>query len=293
MVRRSAEPVPGAARTVTTDELHEVLPGAQVVFLALALSPATTGIIGAAELALMDDDAWLVNVARGGTSTPTPWWRPSRPGRSAAPHSTSPIPSRSPRATRCGSSPNCIVTPHTADTLDMIRPLLASGSGPTWCGSPPAGSWSACVDPVGRVLRADRAGPDGADGAHPPLSWGDTVGIGWCHTPRGHWCQREDTPGPTSIPGGRPVNVTTAPTATAVPFPTRRPAPPEPGASFVIDCAECEHRHTDVCDDCVVSLHRRPPARGRRGGRRGEARAVRLLEQAGLVPGVRHSRRVG
>ena len=36
VVRRQAEPVPGAARTVTTPELDGVLPGALVVFLALA-----------------------------------------------------------------------------------------------------------------------------------------------------------------------------------------------------------------------------------------------------------------
>jgi hypothetical protein len=86
------------------------------------------------------------------------------------------------------------------------------------------------------------------------------------------------------------VNVTTAPTATAVPFPTRRPAPE---ASFVIDCAECEHQHTDVCDDCVVSfiVDRRPEDAVVVDV--AEARAVRLLEQAGLVPGVRHSRRAG
>ena len=41
VVRRQAEPVPGAARTVTTAELDDVLPGALVVFLALALTPET------------------------------------------------------------------------------------------------------------------------------------------------------------------------------------------------------------------------------------------------------------
>ena len=66
VVRRQAEPVPGAARTVPVSSLGEVLSGSLVVFLALALTPETTGIIGAPELALMDETAWLVNVARGG-----------------------------------------------------------------------------------------------------------------------------------------------------------------------------------------------------------------------------------
>src|SRR6202011_2180220 len=50
VVRRNPAPLPGAARTVTTDALHDVLPGALVVFVALALTPETTGIIRAKEL---------------------------------------------------------------------------------------------------------------------------------------------------------------------------------------------------------------------------------------------------
>ena len=42
-----------------------MLPGALVVFVALALTPSTMGIIGPKELAAMDERAWLVNVARG------------------------------------------------------------------------------------------------------------------------------------------------------------------------------------------------------------------------------------
>ena len=66
--------------------------------------------------------------------------------------------------------------------------------------------------------------------------------------------------------------------------------PPE---SFTIDCADCAHRHTSVCDDCVVSfiVGRQPEDAIVVDVE--EARAVRLLEQAGLVPGVRHSRDVG
>ncbi len=67
-------------------------------------------------------------------------------------------------------------------------------------------------------------------------------------------------------------------------------APPE---AFTIDCADCTHQHTAVCDDCVVSfiVGRQPEDAIVVDVE--EARAVRLLEQAGLVPGVRHSREVG
>ncbi len=87
--------------------------------------------------------------------------------------------------------------------------------------------------------------------------------------------------------------VTTTPTAVPAPFPSRRPIEPVPPASFVVDCGECEHQHTEVCDDCVVSfiVDRRPEDAVIVDA--DEVRAVRLLEQAGLVPGVRHSRRAG
>ena len=45
--------------------LGEALAAPLVVFLALALTPGTERIIGAAQLAAMRPDAWLVNVARG------------------------------------------------------------------------------------------------------------------------------------------------------------------------------------------------------------------------------------
>jgi phosphoglycerate dehydrogenase-like enzyme len=47
------------------DELATLLPEAEVVVIATPLTDATRGLIGAAELALLPDDAVVVNVARG------------------------------------------------------------------------------------------------------------------------------------------------------------------------------------------------------------------------------------
>jgi phosphoglycerate dehydrogenase-like enzyme len=124
VVRRSPDPVPGAARTVTTDRLHEVLPGASVVILALALSPATTGIIGAEELALMDDDAVLVNVARGRHVDTDALVAALTAGAIGYACLDVTDPEPLPDGHPLWSLPNCLVTPHTADTWDMIRPLL-------------------------------------------------------------------------------------------------------------------------------------------------------------------------
>jgi hypothetical protein len=74
--------------------------------------------------------------------------------------------------------------------------------------------------------------------------------------------------------------------------PSDRDAEPGAGASFTIDCRDCAHQSSPVCEDCVVSfiVDRSPEDAVVIDA--GEARAVRLLEQAGLVPSSRH-RRVG
>jgi phosphoglycerate dehydrogenase-like enzyme len=125
VVRRQAQPVPGAARTLTTDRLDDALQGALVVFLALSLTPETTGIIGRRQLDLMDGDAWLVNVARGRivqTDALVEALR-ARAIAGAALDVTEPEPL--PDGHPLWSLPNCIITPHSADTWEMIMPLLA------------------------------------------------------------------------------------------------------------------------------------------------------------------------
>ncbi len=64
---------------------------------------------------------------------------------------------------------------------------------------------------------------------------------------------------------------------------------PEP---ITIDCGDCVHQGTSICDDCVVSfiVGRQPEDAVVVDA--DQARTVRMLERAGLVPGVRHSRRV-
>jgi len=61
--RRSSAEVPPHFRSVTTD-LHEALAMARVCFVALPHTPATDGLLGPEELALLEG-AFLVNVSRG------------------------------------------------------------------------------------------------------------------------------------------------------------------------------------------------------------------------------------
>lgn len=65
---------------------------------------------------------------------------------------------------------------------------------------------------------------------------------------------------------------------------------PEP---LLIDCDECVMQHTDTCDDCVVSfLCSRDPDEAVVIDV-AEARAMRVMGDAGLVPHLRHRRRTG
>jgi phosphoglycerate dehydrogenase-like enzyme len=125
VVRRQVEPLPGAARTIGADRLAEALPGARAVVLTLALTPQTRGLIGRPELAAMERDGWLVNVARGGLVDTGALLDALLAGQvgGAALDVTDPEPL--PTDHPLWDLPNCLITPHTADTEDMIRPLLA------------------------------------------------------------------------------------------------------------------------------------------------------------------------
>lgn len=72
----------------------------------------------------------------------------------------------------------------------------------------------------------------------------------------------------------------------------RHPSGSGDDQAFRVDCDECVMQHTEVCGDCVVSF-----VVGRSPGDAlivdvAEARAVRLLTNAGLLPSLRHEKRV-
>ena len=62
---------------------------------------------------------------------------------------------------------------------------------------------------------------------------------------------------------------------------------------LTISCDDCVMQYTSACDDCVVSFicDREPDDAVVIDA--DEARAVRLLSQAGLVPRLRYSRHAG
>jgi len=66
-----------------------------------------------------------------------------------------------------------------------------------------------------------------------------------------------------------------------------------PSESISISCDECVLNGSAACDDCVVTFLLDPPAADGIVVDVAEARAVRMLQRAGLVPELRFRRRVG
>ncbi|MCS5720530.1 D-isomer specific 2-hydroxyacid dehydrogenase family protein [Herbiconiux sp. CPCC 203407] len=126
VVRRSSDPVAAAGRTVSSDLLHEVLPEADVVVLAAALTAeGTSRMLGAREFELMRDSAYVVNIARGGLIETDALVEALMAGRIAGAALDVTDPEPLPDGHPLWSAPGAIITPHTADTPEMTSLLLA------------------------------------------------------------------------------------------------------------------------------------------------------------------------
>ena len=125
VVRRTANHLDGVDDVLEADRYADALPGADLVVLALALTPETEGIIAADELSLMESHAWLVNVARGRHVVTDDLVDALRDGVIGGAGldvtDPEPLPDRHP----LWSMPNCIITPHVGNTPEMAIPLLA------------------------------------------------------------------------------------------------------------------------------------------------------------------------
>ena len=92
--------------------MPDALPGADLVVLALALTPETEGIIGADELQLMEDHAWLINVARGRHVVTDDLVDALRDGVIGGAGLDVTDPEPLPPDHPLWSLPNCLITPH-------------------------------------------------------------------------------------------------------------------------------------------------------------------------------------
>ena len=126
VVRRHPEPMEGAAAVVGSDGLMDALEGVDGVVLALPLVPETIGIIGEAQLAAMESHAWLVNVARGAHVDTDALVAALRDGTIGGAGLDVTEPEPLPDGHPLWTLPNCVITPHTGNTSEMARPLLAA-----------------------------------------------------------------------------------------------------------------------------------------------------------------------
>lgn len=125
VVRRHAEPIDGVRRVVGQGELHAVLPTADAVVLACALTPETEGLIGATELHLMKSDAWLVNVGRGRLIVTDDLVAALRERRIGGATLDVTDPEPLPKEHPLWTLDNCLITPHIGNTRAMAVPLLS------------------------------------------------------------------------------------------------------------------------------------------------------------------------
>jgi phosphoglycerate dehydrogenase-like enzyme len=125
-VNRSGKPMHGAVLTGATDALPDLVPDADFVVLAPALTPKTHHLVDMKLLAHMKSDAWIVNVGRGGlidTDALVEALR-ARTIAGAALDVTEPEPL--PDGHPLWSLDNVIITSHTANTGRMAMPELAA-----------------------------------------------------------------------------------------------------------------------------------------------------------------------
>lgn len=124
VVRRHPAEMRGVTRVLGDDRIDDALAGAEVLLVALALTAETTGILDRRRLELLAVDAWVINMARGAHIVTDDLVGVLRDGRigGAALDVTDPEPL--PDGHPLWSLPNCIITPHVANTGEMARRSL-------------------------------------------------------------------------------------------------------------------------------------------------------------------------
>ena len=126
VIRNRPEPISGVAEVLPASRLHEPLADADLVVVALALTPETERIIDAAALEVMPSHSWLVNVARGRhidtDALVDALQRGSIGGAALDVTDPEPLTDGHPLWTL----PNALITPHVGNTPEMGIKLLAA-----------------------------------------------------------------------------------------------------------------------------------------------------------------------
>ncbi len=125
VVRNRAEAMDGVDDVLEADRYADALPGADLVVLALALTPDTEGLMGRNEFEMMESHGVLVNVARGKHVVTPDLVEALADGTIGAAGLDVTDPEPLPDDHPLWSMSNCIITPHVGNTPEMAKPLLA------------------------------------------------------------------------------------------------------------------------------------------------------------------------
>jgi phosphoglycerate dehydrogenase-like enzyme len=125
IVRRSGVIRNGVPRAFVSDEIGELVTGADFVVLALPLTGETRGMINAESLERMSPKTWLINVARGAHIVTADLVRALKEGviAGAALDVTDPEPL--PQNHELWDLSNCLITPHSANPPELAAPMFA------------------------------------------------------------------------------------------------------------------------------------------------------------------------
>lgn len=124
VIRRRPDKVEGADETLPPSALADVLPGTDVLVLALALTAETRHIVGAAELALLPAHAVVVNVARGAHIDTGALVQALAEGRVSAAGLDVTDPEPLPEGHPLWSDPRALITSHSADSAEYVMRML-------------------------------------------------------------------------------------------------------------------------------------------------------------------------
>ena len=126
--KRHPAPIPGVERVLPPEGIDAVLREASVLAMTLPLTPATRGILGARELALLPEGAFVVNIGRGGQIDEAALLEALRSGRLGGAgldvFAEEPLPADNPLWT----APRLTITPHVAGDfpgyMERMLPLF-------------------------------------------------------------------------------------------------------------------------------------------------------------------------
>lgn len=125
VVRRETRPMAGVHHVLELSEIDPVLPDADFVFIAAALTEETRGLFDRNRLALMKPTSYLVNIARGPIVDSAALEAALLGGVLAGAGIDVTDPEPLPVGHSLWNVPNLIITPHTADTPEMCVRLLS------------------------------------------------------------------------------------------------------------------------------------------------------------------------